>query len=160
ATRRRVPLPRAGVWLAVIALLFVGLLVFTAYAQRWSTRQGEVNAGGSSETVTVTAPRSADLARVRWELAGLTAIAGAPSAQITTSRPAEARHAHALRTSLILWRDRFELTSHQRRVLDHAVVYAGALARWLKKPGSAARRAAAQKAWRAWRADDPGLAAT
>jgi hypothetical protein len=148
------------VWLAVIALLFVGLLVFTAYAQRWSTRQGEVNAGASSETVTIVPPRSADLAKVRRELAGLAVVAGTPSAQITASRPAVARHARTLRTRLILWRDRFELTSHQWRVLDHAIAYAGALARWLKTPGSAARRAAALKAWRTWRADDPGLAAT
>ncbi len=158
-TRRRAPLPRAGVWLGVAALLLVGLLVFAAYAQRWSIRQGAGSVGAPAETVTIAAPRSADLATVRRELAGLASIASPASAQITTSGSAAARHASTRRTRLIVWRDRFELGAHQTRVLDNAIVYAGALARWLETPGSVARHAAALKAWRVWRADDPGLRA-
>ena len=146
-------------WLGIVALLFVGLLVFAAYAQRWSIRQGAGSVGTPAETATIAAPRSADLATVRHELAGLASIARPPSALITTSDSAAARQAQTRRARLIMWRDRFELTAHQTHVLDNAVVYAGALARWLETPGSAARRAAALKAFRVWRADDPGLRA-
>ena len=153
----RAPLPKAAVWLAVAALLFVGLMVFTAYAQRWSITPDTSGVGASSDILTMPAPSFADRAAVHRDLAALTAIAVPPSAPAATARPAAALRAHRLRVRLMLWRDRFRLTAHQRGVLDHAVIYAGALARWLETPGSGARRAAALKAWRVWRADDPSL---
>ena len=58
---------------------------------------------------------------------------------------------------LITWRDAASLDSHQTRVLDNAIAYAGTLSRWLKAPHSGARHAAAVKAWRRWTRDDPGL---
>jgi hypothetical protein len=58
---------------------------------------------------------------------------------------------------LIMWRDAASLDSHQTRVLDNAIAYAGALRRWLTAPPRGVRHAAAVKAWRRWTGDDPGL---
>ena len=153
----RAPLSRAGVWLGAIALLVVGLLVFTGYAQRWSGGTVAASGGAPSMGITMPAPRSADRATVRRELVALAAIAAPPSAHLKTPRPTAALRARRLRVRLILWRDRFDLTAHQSLVLDHAVAYAGTLDRWLTSPRGAARRAAALAAWRDWRADDPFL---
>ncbi len=100
-----------------------------------------------------------DLVAVRRELARLTAVVISPAAPIAAPRPGAAARARALRGRLVTWRDGYALTAHQIRVLDHAIVYARALSRWLTAPRQAGRRAAALTAWRAWRADDPAMKA-
>ena len=98
-----------------------------------------------------------DLAAVQTELARLTAVVTSPATSVAAPRPTAAARARALRSRLVAWRDGFTLTAHQTRVLDHAVVYARALNRWLTAPGEPGRHAAALSAWRVWRTDDPLL---
>jgi hypothetical protein len=138
----------------VLVLLFVGLVAFTGYAHHsWTRQQSEIG----SQPSEIVAPGSGDLATVRARLAALATVVASPAAEVPAHRPAAARQARLARAWLIEWRDSFELTAHQTRVLHNAVGYAGALSRWLRTPRDAARHAAALRAWRVWRADDPGL---
>jgi hypothetical protein len=146
-----------GVVLGVLVLVFAGLVVFTGIAQRWSVQQSSGGGASESQTAPGAAPMSSDLVTVRRELAGLASVVVSPAARVVAPRPVAAAKARALRARLITWRDGFELTAHQVRVLDNAIAYAGALGRWLKTPQDAVRHAAAGKAWRAWRAADPGM---
>lgn len=157
ASRSRPPVPRAGVVIGVLVLLFAGLVIFTGLAQHLSVQTGEPGSGGGSTTVTIATPLPGDLAAVQWELARLAAVMASPAARISVSRPSTAAQARAIRARLTTWRDGFTLTAHQSRVLDNAVVYARALSRWLTAPAEPGRHAAALSAWRVWRADDPLL---
>jgi hypothetical protein len=146
--------------IGVLALLFAGLVIFTGVARHWSVQTGELGSGGDSTTVTIATPLPGDLASVRRDLTRLAAALASPVAAPAHPRPATADRARSIRAGLIEWRDRFALTDHQTRVLDNAIAYAAALDRWLRVPQSAARHAAALRAWRAWRAADPGMRRT
>lgn len=157
AARRRAKAPR-GLRLATIVLALVIAAVGLVVSHNGvtpSTSGGGTTSG--TQAATLGAPTAAQLTMVRARLAALAAVVAAPDRQVDAARPAAAARAHTLWVRLITWRDAASLDSHQTRVLDNAIVYAGTLSRWLKAPHSGARHAAAVKAWRRWTRDDPGL---
>ncbi len=157
AARRRAKAPR-GLRLATIVLALVIVAVGLVVSHNGVTPSTS-GGGTTSDTQAATfgAPTAAQLTVVRARLAALAAVVAAPERQVDAARPAAAARAHTLWVRLITWRDAASLDSHQTRVLDNAIAYAGTLSRWLKAPHSGARHAAAVKAWRRWTRDDPGL---
>ena len=145
--------------IGIVVVLFVGLVALTG--QHWAIQQAPPDGPvGDSTTVALATPLPGDLAGVRRDLARLAVVVTSPTAATVDLRPSAAGQARTLRQRLIVWRDGFDLTAHQTLVVDHAVAYAGALERWLGAPRSASRRAAALRAWRAWRAADPVMRTT
>jgi hypothetical protein len=162
APRRRPPLSmgrRTVTVFAMFAVLLAGLVAFSEYATQRSVRQAAGSGLGYS-VAPLPAPRSGDLATVRRQFARLAAIVASPAVRVTRPRRAAAAQARVIRAGLLTWRDRFELSAHQMRVLDNAIAYAHALSRWLRAPQDPARRAAAVKTWRVWHADDPAMTTT
>jgi hypothetical protein len=147
------------VGLLIVVIVAVGGLV--NYVNRSQSTSGSDYSGPDvTQTISIEPPTTGDLMRVRELLVELVAVKASLPVSVSIRQTDAARRARAVRRDLIVWRDQFQLTRHQTRVVDAAIAYAGALARWLKAPTNATRHAAALKDWRAWRARDPLLTGT
>jgi hypothetical protein len=156
-SRRRALAPRGRRLTAIAAALVIAAVGLAAFHGHVAPPAGVSGPTIDAQAAPFGAPTAAQLAVVRARLDALAVVVPSPVEQVAAARPAAAARAHKLWVRLITWRDAASLSSHQTRVLDNAIAYAGTLSRWLRVPRGGARHAAAVKAWRRWRVDDPGL---
>jgi hypothetical protein len=157
APRRRALAPRGRRLAALAAALVIAAVGLAAFHGHVAPPAGVSGPTIDGQAAPFDAPTAAQLAVVRARLDALAVVVPSPVEQVAAARPVAAARAHKLWVRLIIWRDAASLSSHQTRVLDNAIAYAGTLSRWLRAPHGGARHAAVVKAWRRWIVNDPGL---